>query len=128
MASSGFFDSPCACCKFLKRKCPPECIFAPYFPPQDPYKFINVHKIFGSSNVSKLLNELPPHQRSDAVKSMAYEAAARVRDPVHGCVAEICSLQRQVQLLQKELEAANARLRNYETLNNYPAYSLPWNG
>ncbi|CAM8922131.1 unnamed protein product [Rhodiola kirilowii] len=127
MASSGSFNSPCACCKFLKRKCLPDCIFAPYFPPQDPHKFINIHKIFGANNVSKLLHELPPHQRSDAVKSMAYEATARIRDPVHGCVAEIYSLQQQAQRLQKEIQSATAQLRNYETFNSYP-YSLPWDG
>lgn len=125
-SSNGSFNSPCACCKFLKRKCPLDCIFAPYFPPQDPHKFINIHRIFGASNVSKLLYELPPHQRSDAVKTMAYEAAARIRDPVHGCVTEIVSLQKQAQLLQKELESATAQLRNYEIFSNYP-YSLPWN-
>lgn len=88
----------------------PGCIFAPYFPPEEPQKFANVHKIFGASNVTKLLNELLPHQREDAVNSLAYEAEARVRDPVYGCVGAISFLQRQVDRLQKELDAANADL------------------
>lgn len=91
----------------------PGCIFAPYFPPEEPQKFANVHKIFGASNVTKLLNELLPHQREDAVNSLAYEAEARVRDPVYGCVGAISFLQRQVQRLQKELDAANADLIRY---------------
>ncbi|EXB93561.1 hypothetical protein L484_014552 [Morus notabilis] len=110
MASSSSYNSPCAACKFLRRKCMPGCIFAPYFPPEEPQKFSNVHKIFGASNVTKLLNELPQHQREDAVNSLAYEAEARVRDPVYGCVGAISFLQRQVQRLQKELDAANADL------------------
>ncbi|CAK9330239.1 unnamed protein product [Citrullus colocynthis] len=110
MASSSSYNSPCAACKFLRRKCMPGCIFAPYFPPEEPQKFANVHKIFGASNVTKLLNELLPHQREDAVNSLAYEAEARVRDPVYGCVGAISFLQRQVQRLQKELDAANADL------------------
>ncbi|KAL5544094.1 hypothetical protein UlMin_007878 [Ulmus minor] len=110
MASSSSYNSPCAACKFLRRKCMPGCVFAPYFPPEEPQKFINVHKIFGASNVTKLLNDLPPHQREDAVNSLAYEAEARVRDPVYGCVGAISFLQRQVQRLQKELDAANADL------------------
>ncbi|KAG8388555.1 hypothetical protein BUALT_Bualt02G0137600 [Buddleja alternifolia] len=110
MASSGSYNSPCAACKFLRRKCMPGCIFAPYFPPEEPQKFSNVHKIFGASNVSKLLNELLPHQREDAVNSLAYEAEARVRDPVYGCVGAITFLQRQVDRLQKELDSANAEL------------------
>ncbi|XP_022135327.1 protein LATERAL ORGAN BOUNDARIES-like [Momordica charantia] len=113
MASSSSYNSPCAACKFLRRKCMPGCIFAPYFPPEEPQKFANVHRIFGASNVTKLLNELLPHQREDAVNSLAYEAEARVRDPVYGCVGAISFLQRQVQRLQKELDAANADLIRY---------------
>ncbi|KAJ8464116.1 hypothetical protein OPV22_026668 [Ensete ventricosum] len=112
-SSSSSSNSPCAACKFLRRKCMPGCIFAPYFPPEEPQKFANVHKVFGASNVTKLLNELLPHQREDAVNSLAYEAEARVKDPVYGCVGAISVLQRQVQRLQKELEAANAELLRY---------------
>ncbi|EAY72700.1 hypothetical protein OsI_00567 [Oryza sativa Indica Group] len=78
--------SPCAACKFLRRKCLPGCVFAPYFPPEEPQKFANVHKVFGASNVTKLLNELLPHQREDA---------------------------RQVHRLQKELDTAHAELLRY---------------
>lgn len=91
----------------------PGCIFAPFFPPEEPQKFANVHKIFGASNVTKLLNDLLPHQREDAVNSLAYEAEARVRDPVYGCVGAISFLQREVDRLQKELDAANADLIRY---------------
>ncbi|KAF5207951.1 Lob domain-containing protein [Thalictrum thalictroides] len=113
MASSNSSNSPCAACKFLRRKCMPGCIFAPYFPPEEPQKFANVHKIFGASNVTKLLNELLPHQREDAVNSLAYEAEARIKDPVYGCVGAISVLQRQVHRLQTELDAANAELIRY---------------
>ncbi|XP_059643293.1 protein LATERAL ORGAN BOUNDARIES [Cornus florida] len=124
MASSSSYNSPCAACKFLRRKCMPGCIFAPYFPPEEPQKFANVHKIFGASNVTKLLNELLPHQREDAVNSLAYEAEARVRDPVYGCVGAISFLQRQVERLQKDLDAANADLIRY-ACNEIPTPSLP---
>ncbi|KAF8399754.1 hypothetical protein HHK36_015625 [Tetracentron sinense] len=113
MASSSSSNSPCAACKFLRRKCMSRCIFAPYFPPEEPQKFANVHKIFGASNVTKLLNELLPHQREDAVNSLAYEAEARMKDPVYGCVGAISVLQNQVHRLQKELDAANADLVRY---------------
>ncbi|KAE8661704.1 LOB domain-containing protein 6 [Hibiscus syriacus] len=113
MASSSYSNPPCAACKFLRRKCMPDCIFAPYFPPDEPQKFINVHKIFGASNVSKLLNDMPPHQREDAVNSLAYEAEARMKDPVYGCVGAISVLQRQVIRLQKELDATNADIIRY---------------
>ncbi|XP_022152200.1 LOB domain-containing protein 25-like [Momordica charantia] len=122
MASSTYSNSPCAACKFLRRKCLPDCVFAPYFPPEEPQKFANVHKIFGASNVSKLLNEVQPHQREDAVNSLAYEAEARMKDPVYGCVGAISILQRQVIKLQKELDATNANLIRY-ACNEIPAPS-----
>lgn len=111
MASS---NAPCAACKFLRKKCTSECVFAPYFPPEDPQKFVNVHKIFGASNVSKLLmNEIAPHQREDAVSALAYEAEARIKDPVYGCVGAISVLQREIMRLKKELDATNSLLFRY---------------
>jgi hypothetical protein len=53
--SSGSSSAPCASCKLLRRRCTQECVFAPYFPPEDPHKFAIVHKVFGASNVSKML-------------------------------------------------------------------------
>lgn len=111
MASSS--SSPCAACKFLRRKCTAECVFAPYFPPDQPHKFANVHKIFGASNITKLLNELPPQSREDAVNSLAYEAEARIRDPVYGCVGAISLLQKQTQQLQRDLVQAHSVLSRY---------------
>ncbi|XP_047326345.1 LOB domain-containing protein 25 [Impatiens glandulifera] len=119
-SSTSYSSSPCAACKFLRRKCLPGCIFAPYFPSDDPHKFANVHKIFGASNVSKLLNEVQPHQREDAVNSLAYEAEARLKDPIYGCVGAISVLQRQVIKLQKELEETNADLMRYTYNDNVP--------
>lgn len=120
MGSSSYSNSPCAACKFLRRKCLSECIFAPYFPPEEPTKFANVHKIFGASNVSKLLHEVQPHHREDAVNSLAYEAEARMKDPVYGCVGAISVLQRQVIRLQKELDATNADLVRYASGGGRP--------
>ncbi|CAA7056908.1 unnamed protein product [Microthlaspi erraticum] len=110
MASS---SSPCAACKFLRRKCTQECVFAPYFPPDQPQKFAFVHKIFGASNVAKLLNELVSSQREDAVNSLFYEAEARLRDPVYGCVGLISILQHRLKQLQHDLENAKKELATY---------------
>ncbi|XP_044507967.1 LOB domain-containing protein 4-like [Mangifera indica] len=102
--------SPCAACKLLRRRCAQDCVFAPYFPADEPQKFASVHKVFGASNVNKMLQELPVHQRRDAVSSMVYEANARVRDPVYGCVGAISSLQQQVDVLQTQLALAQAEV------------------
>ncbi|KAH9618391.1 hypothetical protein KSS87_018142 [Heliosperma pusillum] len=47
--------SPCAACKILRRRCADKCVLAPYFPPTDPLKFTIAHKVFGASNIIKLL-------------------------------------------------------------------------
>ncbi|KAJ4714941.1 LOB domain-containing protein [Melia azedarach] len=106
-------NSPCAACKLLRRKCTQECVFAPYFPPDQPQKFANVHKVFGASNVAKLLNELSANLREDAVNSLAYEAEARLRDPVYGCVGLISILQHRLKQVQSDLYNAKKELATY---------------
>jgi hypothetical protein len=51
--------TPCAACKLLRRRCAQECPFSPYFSPHEPQKFASVHKVFGASNVSKMLMVKP---------------------------------------------------------------------
>uniref|UniRef100_A0A0E0BMN8 LOB domain-containing protein n=1 Tax=Oryza glumipatula TaxID=40148 RepID=A0A0E0BMN8_9ORYZ len=109
MAGSGSGSgTPCASCKLLRRRCTSECVFAPYFPAEEAQRFAMVHRVFGASNVSKMLLDVPPPQRPDAVSSLVYEANARMRDPVYGCVAAISFLQQQVSQLQMQLALANA--------------------
>ncbi|KAA3489494.1 LOB domain-containing protein 12-like [Gossypium australe] len=115
--------SPCAACKLLRRRCAEDCIFAPYFPSQDPHRFAIVHKIFGASN------ELPVDQRGDAASSMVYEANARVRDPVYGCVGAISYLQNQVSQLQMQLTVAQTELLCIKMQQDSPSppYLAPTN-
>ncbi|KAM3274119.1 hypothetical protein ACQJBY_043352 [Aegilops geniculata] len=109
-AQTGSSATPCASCKLLRRRCTRDCVFAPYFPPEDPHRFATVHRVFGASNVSKMLQELPAAQRADAVSSLVYEATARMRDPVYGCAGAISYLQQQVSQLQVQLAVAQAEI------------------
>ncbi|KAK4403411.1 LOB domain-containing protein 21 [Sesamum angolense] len=106
-------STSCAACKFLKRRCTPNCQFAPYFHSDEPKKFAKVHKVFGASNVSKILNEVAEDQREDTVNSLVYEAEVRLRDPVYGCIGAIASLQHRMAELQHDLILARARLASY---------------
>ncbi|XP_041004362.1 LOB domain-containing protein 36-like [Juglans microcarpa x Juglans regia] len=106
-------NSPCAACKCMRRKCTQECSFAPYFPPDQTQKFANIHKVFGACNVSKLLNELHPSQREDAVKSLAYEAETRLLDPVYGCVGLVSMLQHRMRQIQNDIVHARRELASY---------------
>ncbi|KAM0043881.1 putative transcription factor AS2-LOB family [Helianthus debilis subsp. tardiflorus] len=85
--------APSGTCKLLMKRCVNGCIFAPYFgPEQRTALFAAVHKIFGPSNVSKLLVQLPLHHHYSAVKTLTYEAQARLADPVSGCVSVVAKL------------------------------------
>ncbi|XP_055829590.1 LOB domain-containing protein 12-like [Solanum dulcamara] len=122
----GGTSSPCASCKLLRRRCAKDCIFAPYFPPHEPHKFAIVHKVFGASNISKILQELPIQQRTDAVNSLVYEANARMRDPVYGCVGAISFLQNQISQLEMQLAMAQAEILCIQMQNNqhpFPNYN-----
>ncbi|KAL8129860.1 hypothetical protein V2J09_019015 [Rumex salicifolius] len=118
MAPAG--SSPCASCKLLRRRCTKDCVFAPYFPSDDPQRFAIVHKVFGASNISKMLQELPVQQRSDAVGSLVFEANARMRDPVYGCVGAISYLQTQVSQLQMQLAMAQAEILCFQMQQQDP--------
>ncbi|KAG5014169.1 hypothetical protein AAZX31_09G246700 [Glycine max] len=122
-SSSG---SPCGACKFLRRKCIPGCIFAPYFDSeQGTSHFAAVHKVFGASNVSKLLLSIPVHRRLDTVITICYEAQSRIRDPVYGCVSHIFALQQQVVSLQAELSYLHGHLAQMELPQPPPPLPLP---
>ncbi|KAI4385514.1 hypothetical protein MLD38_003530 [Melastoma candidum] len=54
--------NPCAACKILRRRCVDKCVLAPYFPPTEPSKFIVAHRVFGASNIIKLLQVKLPVQ------------------------------------------------------------------
>ncbi|CAI8607398.1 unnamed protein product [Vicia faba] len=122
---NGGAGGPCGACKFLRRKCIPGCIFAPYFDSeQGASQFAAVHKVFGASNVSKLLRNVPVHKRFDVVITVCYEAQARLRDPVYGCVSHIITLQQQVLSLQAELAYLQAHLATYQ-VPQPPPQALP---
>ncbi|XP_051230783.1 LOB domain-containing protein 1 [Lolium perenne] len=106
--------SPCAACKVLRRRCADGCMLAPYFPPTEPAKFTTAHRVFGASNIIKLLQDLPEHSRADAVSSMVYEAEARLRDPVYGCAGAVCRLQKEANELKVQLARAQADLHSVQ--------------
>ncbi|KAJ0616486.1 putative transcription factor AS2-LOB family [Helianthus annuus] len=133
--------APCGACKLLRKRCVNGCIFAPYFgPEQGTALFAAVHKIFGASNVSKLLVQLPLHHRYSAVKTLTYEAQARLADPVSGCVSVVANLITQVVYLHMELAKAKKLIAEKrmvaqgpppqpEQLNHHelpPSHHLDW--
>ncbi|RWW50108.1 hypothetical protein BHE74_00043659 [Ensete ventricosum] len=106
--------TPCAACKLLRRRCAQECPFSPYFSPHEPHKFASVHKVFGASNVTKMLMEVSESQRADAANSLVYEADIRLRDPIYGCMGLISALQQQVQVLEAELAVVKTEILKHK--------------
>ena len=44
----------CAACKYQRKKCNPDCVLAPYFPADNPQRFVNFHNLFGVSSILQL--------------------------------------------------------------------------
>jgi hypothetical protein len=113
--SSAGPGAPCGACKFLRRRCVPGCVFAPHFSggrERGAAQFAAVHRVFGASNVAKLLSRVPVALRRETARTVCYEAQARVADPVYGCVGTILALQHQVALLQGQLSVLQSQLFN----------------
>ncbi|KAL4179952.1 hypothetical protein AMTRI_Chr13g122720 [Amborella trichopoda] len=101
---------PCGACKHLRRKCVRECVFAPFFPADNPDKFASIHTVFGASNLTKILSELPRVCRGDAIVSLIYEAESLIRDPTKGPLHHIQSLQMGLEQLQEDIKVAQQEL------------------
>lgn len=112
----------CAACKYLRRRCPSDCIFSPYFPSNNPQRFACVHRIHGACNVAKMLQQLPAaHLRAEAANSLYYEAQCRTRDPVYGCVGIISSLHQQIHSVESQLAKTKAEIAVLDSLAQQPA-------
>ncbi|ERN01234.1 hypothetical protein AMTRI_Chr03g53240 [Amborella trichopoda] len=92
----------CASCKYQRRKCSADCPLAPYFPPDQLKQFQNAHRLFGVRKILKILEQLNPAQKSEAMKSIMYEANARERYPAHGCMGIIHALHKQIEMAMQE--------------------------
>ncbi|OEL23556.1 LOB domain-containing protein 12, partial [Dichanthelium oligosanthes] len=91
-------------------KCSEDCILAPYFPASDPQRYACVQRIFGASNVARMLLNLPVHERGKAADTMAMEAHRRVQDPVYGCAGIVGRLQGEITAVQCELARIQAQI------------------
>ncbi|PON42361.1 Zn(2)-C6 fungal-type DNA-binding domain containing protein [Parasponia andersonii] len=118
---------PCAACRMLRRKCDRNCVLSPYFPSDEIEKFVGVHKVFGASNVIKMIQDtvvlissyinlntydqmVEEEKRDDTVQAIVYEAKARLRDPIYGSAGTIFHLQRMVNELRSQLESTTAQV------------------
>ncbi|CAI9752678.1 unnamed protein product [Fraxinus pennsylvanica] len=121
MTVKGGTSPACAACKYQRRKCSSDCPLAPYFPSNQSKIFQNVHRLFGVSNITKILGNLDTkEQKEDAMKSIIYESDMRERFPVYGCSVIICQLRLQLQHALEELRCVYSQLETYKQQFNKP--------
>ncbi|KAG0465416.1 hypothetical protein HPP92_019580 [Vanilla planifolia] len=100
----------CAACKYQRRKCTTDCTLAPYFPAEQQRQFLNAHRLFGVSNILKILKSVEPHRRSEAMRSIIFQSNVRAHDPVGGCYRIILDLQHQVESVYSELQHVTGQI------------------
>ncbi|KAK3226058.1 hypothetical protein Dsin_005920 [Dipteronia sinensis] len=113
MTLKGGTSQACAACKYQRRRCSSECPLKPYFPPDQPKMFQNAHKLFGVSNILKILKNLDADQKTEAMRSIIHQANIRDQYPVHGCMGVIKKLRDQIWLAEEELHAVLLQLDMY---------------
>ncbi|KAG2320209.1 hypothetical protein Bca4012_053494 [Brassica carinata] len=88
----------CASCKHQRKKCNNECILSPYFPARKTKEFQAVHKVFGVSNVQKMVRTVSEEDRTKLSESLTWEALWRQRDPVLGSYGEYRRISEELKL------------------------------
>ncbi|KAJ7970942.1 LOB domain-containing protein 2-like [Quillaja saponaria] len=87
--------------------------------------FENAHRLFGVSNIMKILKQVHPEQREEAMKSIIYESNMRARFPVHGCWGIIKQYELQLQQTVEELHFVNTNIAFYKEHCHYQIPSSP---
>ncbi|XP_015884549.1 LOB domain-containing protein 7 [Ziziphus jujuba] len=97
-------ETVCAACRYQRKRCPPDCPLAPYFPSNRENDFHNARKLFGINNMLKLIKNLDPPNKHIAMKSIIFQANKRALDPVGGCHRIILDLELLIQAYTSELQ------------------------
>ncbi|KAF8084297.1 hypothetical protein N665_0726s0020 [Sinapis alba] len=108
--SSSSSATACAACKYQRKKCTENCILARYFPQEKQNLFLNAHKVFGVSNITKFIKGIEESQRDIAMKNLIYHANARVRHPVLGVCKIMVELKHKIDWTQAELNHYQQKL------------------
>ncbi|CAI9754908.1 unnamed protein product [Fraxinus pennsylvanica] len=96
--------SACASCKHQRKKCTEKCILAPFFPINKTREFQGVHKVFGVSNVTKIVMNLEEENRKQAIDSLIWEAFCRQKDPVLGPYGEYKKVCEELRLYKNQYQ------------------------
>uniref|UniRef100_A0A7N0TIX7 LOB domain-containing protein n=1 Tax=Kalanchoe fedtschenkoi TaxID=63787 RepID=A0A7N0TIX7_KALFE len=106
----------CAACKHQRKRCDEKCILAPYFPSDRTREFQAVHKVFGLSNLQKMVRSLSEEDKRRATDSLIWEAFCRQKDPVLGPYGEYRRLFDELKLYKSQLQLP-IQVSNFGTNN-----------
>ncbi|KAJ4840408.1 hypothetical protein Tsubulata_002068 [Turnera subulata] len=96
----------CAACRHQRRKCTDECILHPYLPHEKSDQgFLAAHKLFGVSNMTKMIKETEGEEnRARVANALLWEALAWEQNPVGGVLAVYEKLRQDYERLKQEHE------------------------
>ncbi|KAL6139688.1 hypothetical protein ACLB2K_057990 [Fragaria x ananassa] len=110
MTIKGGTSQACAACKYQRRRCTKDCKLAPHFPADQLKQFQNAHRLYGVSNIMKILKQTGPGKKEEAMRSVIYESNMRAKFPVTGCMGIINQLTFQLQQAYEELRYVRSHL------------------
>lgn len=93
----------CSACKHQRKKCSDKCTLAPYFPSNKNKEFQAVHKVFGVSNITKMVKSCEETERKRVVESLIWEAICRQKDPINGSLGPYKRIYNEYRRLLHEL-------------------------
>ncbi|XP_073137877.1 LOB domain-containing protein 4-like [Henckelia pumila] len=105
----------CAACTYRRKRCGPDCVFAPYFPAEKAEEFEKVNWLFGGQNTMNMLNSVTEEERSRTAETLVIEASIRRENPVHGPLETEKMLREQIEMLQKEMEIVQRLLHLHKS-------------
>lgn len=131
--NNGTSHPACAACKHQRKKCSVNCILAPYFPASRNREFQAVHKIFGVSNITKLVKNARDDDRRRVVESLVWEAFCRQRDPILGPYGEYRKVYDEYKKLLQEFKVPKddgqmLHLPSSQELKSVQDHVIAWNG
>ncbi|KAJ6433525.1 hypothetical protein OIU84_017253 [Salix udensis] len=126
----------CASCKHQRKRCGEDCVLAPYFPAERTQEFQAVHKVFGVSNVIKLVKDVNKERQKETAESLVWEATCRRNDPVLGCYGKFKRLQEEFELYKMQQPLLNQNMLRQQqqqrvvgaVYSKQPPLVLAWNG
>ncbi|XP_021739443.1 LOB domain-containing protein 9-like [Chenopodium quinoa] len=93
----------CAVCQIQGLICDANCLLAPYFPAEKEQEATNILKVFSYDYITDILKDIHSTQHDIAIKVIAFNAEARLRDPVGGCMPTILTLRRNIAFYHNQL-------------------------